>query len=117
VYVCAEKNVTKMIVQMEDDLLELYMTGKSVRYKNISRNRTLLEGFVLAVKLMERVETVGELRQISRLHYEQLKYQYSGLSSVRLSNRYVHRLLFEEIEGGVIVRLIDIDDTHYGNKR
>ena len=105
-----------MIVQMEGDLLELYLTGKSVKYKDISRNRTLLEGFMYAVRLMKIVNSAGELRQISRLHYEQLKYQYSGLSSVRLSNRFVHRLLFEEIDDGVIVRLIEIDDTHYGNE-
>ena len=104
-------------MQMEGDLLELYLTGKNVRYKDISRNRTLMEGFMNVVRLMKDVDSVVELRQISRLHYEQLKYQYSGLSSVRLSNRFVHRLLFEEIDGGVIVRLIEIDDTHYGNKR
>ena len=42
---------------------------------------------------------------------------YSGLSSVRLDNRYVHRLLFEEIEDRIALRLIEIDDTHYGNKK
>lgn len=103
-------------MQMEGDLLELYLTGKSVRYKDISRNRTLMEGFMYAIRLMKEVDSAEELRQISRLHYEKLKYQYSGLSSVRLSNRYVHRLLFEEIDDGVVVRLIEIDDTHYGNK-
>ncbi len=105
-----------MIVQMEGDLLELYLTGKSVRYKDISRNRTLMEGFMYSIRLMKEVDSAEELRQISRLHYEKLKYQYSGLSSVRLSNRFVNRLLFEEIDDGVVVRLIEIDDTHYGNK-
>lgn len=103
-------------MQMEGDLLELYLTGKSVRYKDISRNRTLMEGFMYSIRLMKEVDSAEELRQISRLHYEKLKYQYSGLSSVRLSNRFVHRLLFEEIDDGVVVRLIEIDDTHYGNK-
>ena len=44
-------------------------------------------------------------------------YQWSGYSSVRLSNRYVHRLLFKETADGLEVELIEIDDTHYGNKR
>lgn len=31
--------------------------------------------------------------------------------------RYVHRLLFTETEDGIEVELIEIDDTHYGNKK
>ena len=42
---------------------------------------------------------------------------YSGLSSVRLDNRYVHRLLFEELDDSITLKLIEIDDTHYGNKK
>ena len=40
----------------------------------------------------------------------------TGYSSVRLSNRFVHRLIFRETPDGLEVQLIDIDDTHYGNK-
>ena len=42
---------------------------------------------------------------------------YSGLSSVRLDNRYVHRLVFEELDDSITLKLIEIDDTHYGNKK
>ena len=45
------------------------------------------------------------------------KYHFSGFSSVRLDNRYVHRLLFEEKEDKITLKLIEIDDTHYGNKK
>ena len=45
------------------------------------------------------------------------RYQYSGYSSVRLSNRYVERLLFEEYEDHITLQLIEIDNTHYGNKK
>ena len=105
-----------MTVQMDADLFELYSTGSSARYRDVSRNGVLLDGFKRAIDLMKVVDTADELRGFSFLHYEQLKYRYSGYSSVRLSNRYVHRLIFEEIDGGVKVRIIDIDDTHYGNK-
>ena len=108
--------VTEMIVQMDADLFELYSKGSSIRYRDVSRNRVLKDGFKRAVDLMRAVDTVDALRGFSFLHYEQLKYQYSGYSSVRLSNRYVHRLIFEEIDDGLKVRLIDIDETHYGNK-
>lgn len=30
---------------------------------------------------------------------------------------YLYKLLFTEHEGGIEVRLIEIDSNHYGNKR
>ena len=106
-----------MKILMSDELLELYSTGKSRLYKEVARNPILYGGFVRAVDVMSLVDNVDELRNISSLHYEKLKYQYSGYSSVRLSNRYVHRLLFTESEDGLKVDLIQIDDTHYGNEK
>lgn len=105
-----------MKVVMNQEMLELYQNGKSKKYKDVERNNVLLKGFIAAVKLMTLVNTADELKEFSYLHYEKLKYQWSGYSSVRLSNRYVHRLLFTETDEGVEVELIDIDDTHYGNK-
>ena len=56
----------------------------------------LYAGLMRAYQIMESVSSVEELKLYSFLHYEQLRYGYSGLSSFRLDNRYVHRLLFEE---------------------
>ena len=106
-----------MDVLMDQELLDLYQSGKSKRYKEVERNRELLDGFKRAVGLMMTVSDVGELKGFSYLHYEQLKYEWSGKSSVRLSNRYVHRLIFTETNDGLEVELIEIDNTHYGNKR
>ncbi|MBP5538710.1 MAG: hypothetical protein J6X69_02580 [Bacteroidales bacterium] len=106
-----------MDVKMTGDLLELYQTGSNKRYKDIARNPILLRGYVMAIETMKIVTNVNELSQFSRLHYEKLKHEYSGFSSVRLSNSFVHRLLFSENEDGIEVQLIKIDDTHYGNKR
>jgi plasmid maintenance system killer protein len=105
-----------MDVLMNQDLLELYQSGKNKRYKDGERNCELLDGFIRAVKTMMIVNNVSELSGFSYLHYEQLKYQWSGYSSVRLSNRYVHRLIFTETAEGLEVELIEIDETHYGNK-
>ena len=105
-----------MKVMMGKDLLDLYLTGRSRRYREVSRNRELMYGFLRAVKLMSDAKDVNELSGVSSLHYEKLKYSLSGYSSVRLSNRYVHRLLFREGPDGLEVCLIEIDDTHYGNK-
>lgn len=105
-----------MNVSMTKDLLDLYSKGKCKRYKDVARNPVLLSGFILAVDTMKSVQDIQELKAFSRLHYEQLKYEYSGYSSVRLSNSYVHRLIFTEGEDGIRVELIKIDETHYGNK-
>ena len=83
-----------MTIEAEGDLLELLITGNNRRYKNIEA-----------------------LKNLNYMHYEKLKYELSGLSSVRLSNRYVHRLIFEEKEDLISLKLIEIDDTHYGNKK
>ena len=39
------------------------------------------------------------------------------ISSVRLVNGLVERLLFSETDDGIEVELIEIDSTHYGNKK
>ena len=41
-----------MNVLMSEDLLELYETGSSRRYKDVSRNPELMRGFLRAVKAM-----------------------------------------------------------------
>ena len=106
-----------MRVLMNQDLLDLYQNGKSKRYKDVEKNRELMAGFIRAVGTMTMVNSISELSGFSHLHYEKLKYQWSGYSSVRLSNRFVHRLIFTETNDGLEVELIEIDDTHYGNKQ
>ena len=105
-----------MKIKMNYELLELYSTGRSKRYKDIARNPVLYGGFVRAVDAMLSAQSIDELRNISVLHYERLRYNLSGYSSVRLANSYVHRLLFTESEDGLKVELIQIDNTHYGKK-
>ncbi|MBO7246802.1 MAG: hypothetical protein J6V02_00445 [Bacteroidaceae bacterium] len=77
----------------------------------------MIEGYQRAVSIMYGVETVEELKLFSFLHYEKLRYMKEPLSSVRIVNGMVERLLFTEIENGIEVELIEIDSTHYGNKR
>lgn len=105
-----------MIIEAEGDMKELITTGQNRRYKEIVQNVKLFDGLMKAVKIMKSAASVEELKRYSFLHYERLKYQYSGLSSVRLSNSFVHRLIFEEKVDGITLKLIEIDNTHYGNK-
>ena len=106
-----------MKIEMDEDLRDLIETGESKRYKDVARNSVLYAGLMRAYQTMESVSSVEELKLYSFLHYEQLRFGYSGLSSARLDNRYVHRLLFEELGDKITLKLIEIDDTHYGNKK
>ena len=66
---------------------------------------------------MYDVDSTEDLKPFSFLHYEKLKYQNEPKSSVRLVNGMVERLLFTETENGIVVELLEIDSTHYGNKK
>lgn len=93
-----------MRIEMDQNLQELIETGESRRYKDIARNNTLFAGLIRAYQILEAVSSVEELKTYSFLHYERLKYELSGLSSVRLDNRYVHRLIFEEYDDRITLK-------------
>lgn len=109
-----------MIVIFKDEALsDLYENGKTSdsKYKKLCRNKKLIAGYQRAVSIMYDVESTEELKPFSFLHYEKLKYQQEPQSSVRLVNGMVERLLFTETENGIEVELLEIDSTHYGNKK
>ena len=106
------------IIFKDEALSELYSNGKTEdrKYKKLCKNKKLVEGYQRAV-IMYDVDSTEELRPFSFLHYEKLKYMKGPLSSVRLVNGMVERLLFTETEDGIEVELLEIDSTHYGNKK
>lgn len=93
-----------------------YLSGKSSdkKYKKLSRDQKLVDGFRRAVDVMRSLDNVTELKNYSFLHYERLKYRNE--SSVRIVNGRIERLIFIEREEGIEVLLLEIDNTHYGNK-
>ena len=105
------------IVFKDVALSELFETGKTKdrKYKNLCKNKKLVDGYIRAVSIMYRTETTRELSEYSFLHYEKLA--NDPRSSIRIVNGMVERLLFTETEDGVEVELIEIDSTHYGNKK
>ena len=75
-----------------------------------------MEGLARAYKIMLVVEKAEGLKTYSFLHYEQLRNNLD-LSSVRVVNGRVERLLFREIEEGIEITIIELNNDHYGNKR
>ena len=73
------------------------------------------QGIASMVLIDHLKEKAADLSNYSYLHYERLRHRPE--SSVRIDNGRVERLIFTEHEEGIEVRLIEIDSTHYGNKR
>lgn len=105
------------VIFEDEELDELFNNRKSKKYKKIAQNVVLYNCFARVINTLMGAYNCAELSQYSFLHYEKLKHEFSGKSSVRLSNSHVERLIFTETDDGVTVNLIEIDSTHYGNKK
>ncbi len=100
-------------------LKDIYEQGttKESRYKKFCRMRKLVEGYQRVVTILLSETTTTMLHHYSFLHYEKLKYQGNEThSSVRIANGHIERLIFTEDEQGITIELIEIDNTHYGNR-
>lgn len=106
------------VVILDQDLEELIHTKKNRHYRKIERSKDLYRGLIKAINALKTASHVSLLPEISFLHYEKLKHgDYKGKSSVRITNGAVERLIFTENENGIEIYIIELDDTHYGNKR
>ena len=104
------------IVFEDTDLEELITKGRNNRYKKYARNGKFMKALATVYNYMRLAERASDLRTVSFLHYEQLA-GTNGLSSVRVVNGMVERILFREFEGGIRITVLSLDDTHYGNKK
>lgn len=104
------------ITIQDEDLQELITTGtNSGKYKKLARDKKFVQNLAIVYNTMRSVETTDGLKQYSFLHYEKLK--HVNMSSVRIMNNRVERLLFIENENGIEIIIIELNETHYGNKK
>ena len=75
-----------------------------------------MNALATAYNYLRLSERTNDLRSISFLHYEQLT-GTNGMSSIRVVNGMVERILFREFDGGIRITVLSLDDTHYGNKK
>lgn len=107
-----------MNVIIEDKDLELLFNHQpSKKYKKLAKDVKFLERLDFVRDLLENEENVSVLSRYSFLRYEKLKENLSGYSSVRIMNGRVERLIFTEHEGGITIKLIELNQDHYGNKK
>lgn len=104
-----------MKVTFEDTELEsLVLTHRSRKYKKYLRDGKFLAALERVYFLMQSEKDTQRLANYSFLHYEKLK--GVGMSSVRVMNGRVERLLFHEYNDGIEISLIEMDETHYGQR-
>jgi plasmid maintenance system killer protein len=104
------------IVFEDTDLEELITTGHNSKYKKYTRNAKFMKALATAYNYMRMVNMASDLRAISFLHYEQLV-GTNGMSSIRVVNGMVERILFREFDGGISITVLSLDNTHYGKKK
>ena len=104
------------IVFDDKDLEELITTGYNNKYKKYIRNKKFMTALVTAYNYLRLSKCAHDLRLISFLHYEQLA-GTNGLSSIRVVNGMVERIIFREFDGGISITVLSLDNTHYGNKK
>ena len=104
------------IVFEDKDLEELITMGRNGKYKKYSRNARFMQALAVAYNYLRMSSCTNDLRMVSFLHYEQLA-GTNGLSSIRVVNGMVERIIFREFEDGISITILSLDNTHYGKKR
>ena len=105
-----------MQIIFEDiELKRLIEDGTSKKYKKLSKDSKFKSALIDVYNIMRVVDKAGDLSFYSYLHYEKLK--HIALSSVRVISNRVERLLFRETEDGLVITLIELNESHYGRKK
>lgn len=101
----------------DDDLKDLILRGSSQNklYKKLSKNTAFMKNLISAYNRLRTIENTTQLKMYGSLNYEKLKYNLSGKSSIRIGFNTKYRLVFEELDNGIIINLIEINE-HYGDK-
>ncbi|MBO8483728.1 MAG: type II toxin-antitoxin system RelE/ParE family toxin [Bacteroidetes bacterium] len=101
------------IIFNEAYLLEIYKTGLSDKKHRFQPQ--IIRKYIRVIDLMRETTNVLGLMQYNALNYEKLKGDKTGLSSVRVNDRY--RIEFEEHikDGEAIATICNITDlsNHY----
>ena len=111
----SSQTIRTMKVSFEDAELErLVITHQSKKYKKYIRDKKFLWALDRVFNDLQGAAKCSDLKQLSYLHYERLRKK--GMSSVRVMNGRVERLLFQELDNGIRITIIELDESHYGQR-
>jgi plasmid maintenance system killer protein len=107
-----------MIIYFENEEIKLLVeTGRSTdkRYRKLNSNQSFIRNLCKVISILRIAENTEFLKSLKSLSYERLKYDWLGYSSVRIGYNSKYRLIFEELDQGIKIKLIEINE-HYGSK-
>ena len=112
------KEKQTLAIEFADEELEaliVYHKSNDKRYRKLKSNATFLKDLDGVMAIIRAATNTSELADFRKLNYEKLSHDLSGLSSVRIGFKSKYRLIFEEFDGVIRIKLIEINE-HYGEK-
>lgn len=107
-----------MTIEYEDEAIRaLCETGASSdkRYQKLRSNAAFRRDLSKVMSILRIAPTTQRLYSYGKLHYEEMKYSLSGVSSVRIGYTTKYRLIFKEFNDGIQITIIEVNE-HYGDK-
>ena len=103
-----------MIVAFEKDYLrELYETGKSDKKHRFQPD--IVKRYKRGIDYLKQARNIEELFLLPSLHYEVLKGDKAGVSSIRVNDQYRSEFTVEQVSEPIIVTICNIIElsNHY----
>lgn len=104
-----------MEIRFEKEYLkELFYKGKCSDKKHRFQSH-IIKRYIDRINLLECVSSVEELYRYNSLHYEILKGEKEGISSIRVNNQYRIEFIAFKSEDNVLVSICNITElsNHY----
>jgi proteic killer suppression protein len=102
------------IIFKKEYLSELYYKGKSSN-KKYRFQPEVINRYKLRIEALESAGYIEDLFQINALHYEVLKGDKQGISSIRINDKYRIEFTVKKIESETVVTVCNILElsNHY----
>ena len=111
----AVENNTVMEIHFEKQYLsDLYYKGKTTDKKHRFQP-DVINRYKLRIEVLENADGIEDLYQIHSLHYEVLKGDKKGISSIRVNDRYRIEFTTHQAESETVVTVCNILElsNHY----
>lgn len=107
------------IIFVNEELRRFVVEGTTTKkvYAKYLKDERFMSKLRFQIDLISVATSFSQLYDISPLHYEKLKYSRSGLTSFRIMKNRVERVICREENDTVSLLILQIDESHYGNKK
>lgn len=94
----------------------LYGDTNDRRYTKYLRNKRFMSALAMKIQVVQTAQTYDDLRKYSPMKYERLKHNNGELTSFRVLNDHVERVICKECTDHIKLQIIELNADHYGNK-